>query len=306
MKNIINIMFLIFTALGCSNNDDTTTPHVSNRPTEEVEPPKNDELGYLPSPGTGKKWTLQPTLSSEFDYPEGKAAVAFQNDWQDKFFNGWTGPGMTRYTAAQSSISNGELVYKAKVVGNTIQTGCITSKNKGVYPLYMEVRVKISESVLASAVWMLSEDSAEEIDNLEAFGEKSNSYFSKRLHLSHHVFIRNPFQDYQPEGEATWYTDGKTQWADDYHNYGVLWTDPWTLSYYVDGKLVRTTPKAEIDPKNFTNGNGLTKPMHMIISAAAQSWRENVSGINFLTDPSVTDEARTTMRVDWIRVYKPE
>lgn len=171
--------------------------------------------------------------------------------------------------------------------------------------MYMEVRVKMSESVLSSAVWMLSDDSTEEIDNLEAFGAKSSSYFSKRLHLSHHVFIRNPFQDYQPEGSATWYTDNTTTWSDDYHNYGVLWENPWSLSYYVDGELVRTTPKAEIDPENYTNGAGLTKPMHMIISAAAQSWRES-QGIVFLTDPTVTNEANTIMKVDWIRVYKPE
>lgn len=302
IKQTISILVLGTILLACSSNDNPS----ENTVTVAVDPPKVEALSYLPNAGTGKKWTLQPTLSSEFNYPEGKASTEFKNDWQDQFFNGWTGPGMTRYTPGQSSITNGELVYKAKVVGSTIQTGCVTSKNKGVYPLYMEVRVKLSESVLSSAVWMLSPDSTEEIDNLEAFGEKSNSYFSKRLHLSHHVFIRSPFQDYQPEGDATWYTNGTTQWADDYHNYGVLWEDPWSLSYYIDGKLVRKTPKAEIDPKNYTSGNGLTKPMHMIISAAAQSWRESNSGINFLTDPSVTTESRTTMSVDWIRVYKPE
>ena len=139
---------------------------------------------------------------------------------------------------------------------------------------------------------MLSDDSTEEIDKLEAFGAKSNDYFSKRLHLSHHVFIREPFQDYQPTGQ-------------EYHNYGVLWEDPWSLSYYVDGVLVRTTPVEEIDPENYTNGNGLTKPMHMIISAAAQSWR-TTQGIDFLNDPSVTNEENTIMHVDWIQVYKPE
>lgn len=298
---ILTSIVLCTMAFACSSDSPSETP----KP-EVIEPPKEVPLSYLPSAGTGKTWKLQSNLSSEFNYPEGKASTEFQNDWQDKFFNGWTGPGKTRYTPEQSTIENGELVYKAKVVGSTIQTGCITTKAKGVYPLYMEVRVKISESVLASAVWMLSADSTEEIDNLEAFGEKANNYFLKRLHLRHHVFIRTPFQDYQPEGEATWYTDTKTFWADDFHNYGVLWEDPWTLSYYVDGKLVRKTPKAEIDPKNYTNGNGLTKPMHMIISAAAQSWRESNSGINFLTDPSVLSESRSTMRVDWIRVYKPE
>ncbi len=306
-RSIIIINFItIITFCNCSS-----TPAEDELINEEVVDLSDDstiesEVFFLPSPGENKTWTLQPNVSSEFNYNEGKASTDFSNNWQDKFFNGWTGPGITRYTPGQSSISGGELIFKANIVGNTIQTGCVTSKEKAVYPLYMEVRVKLSESVLSSAVWMLSEDSTEEIDNLEAFGDKSNTYFSRRLHLSHHVFIRSPFQDYQPTGDATWYADGKnTIWSDDYHNYGVLWEDPWSLSYYVDGKRVRKTPVAEIDPLNYTGGAGLTKPMHMIISAAAQSWREN-QGVTFLTDPSVTTESRTIMRVDWIRVYKPE
>ena len=306
-RSIIIINFItIITFCNCSS-----TPAEDELINEEVVDLSDDstiesEVFFLPSPGENKTWTLQPNVSSEFNYNEGKASTEFSNNWQDKFFNGWTGPGITRYTPGQSSISGGELIFKANIVGNTIQTGCVTSKEKAVYPLYMEVRVKLSESVLSSAVWMLSEDSTEEIDNLEAFGDKSNTYFSRRLHLSHHVFIRSPFQDYQPTGDATWYADDKnTIWSDDYHNYGVLWEDPWSLSYYVDGKRVRKTPVAEIDPLNYTGGAGLTKPMHMIISAAAQSWREN-QGVTFLTDPSVTTESRTIMRVDWIRVYKPE
>jgi beta-agarase len=144
------------------------------------------------------------------------------------------------------------------------------------------------------------------LSNICFFREKSSTYFSKRLHLSHHVFIRDPFQDYQPTSDATWYADGKnTAWSDTYHNYGLLWEDPWSLSYYVDGVLVRKTPVAEIDPKNYTNDLGLTKPMQLIISAAAQSWRES-QGVNFLTDASVINEEKTIMQVAWIRVYKPE
>ena len=278
---------------------------------EEVAVEENNatehEVSFLPSPKTeGTVWTIQPSVSSEFNYENGKSATEFSNNWNDSFFNGWTGPGITRYTPEQSSIDAGELVFKANIVDGKILTGCVTSKAKTSYPMYMEVRVKLSESVLSSAVWMLSDDSTEEIDNLEAFGAKSNDYFSKRLHLSHHVFIREPFQDYQPTGQETWYADGNgTIWSEEYHNYGVLWEDPWSLSYYVDGVLVRTTPVEEIDPENYTNGNGLTKPMHMIISAAAQSWR-TTQGIYFLNDPSVTNEENTIMHVDWIQVYKPE
>lgn len=275
-----------------------------------VDPPVTSEMAFLPNPGENKKWVLQPKFSNEFDYELGKAAPEFTENWQDRFFNGWTGARKTVYSAQQSSIEDGLLVYRATIdsdaQGPIVRTGCITTKDRIGYPLYMEARVKISESSLASAVWMLSADSTQEIDNLEAYGDKTNNYFSKRLHLSHHVFIRNPFQDYQPTGSETYYADGKgTFWADDYHNYGVLWLNPWSLSYYVDRELVRTTPQEEIDPLGYTNGTGLNKDMHIIISAAAQPWREN-QGINYLNDPSVLDSERSTMRVDWIRVYKPE
>ncbi|GEM_PF-4752837 len=275
----------------------------------------NGVNNFLPSAGDGKSWVLQPKFSNEFDYAEGKASTEFTNDWQDRFFNGWTGPKKsgtattsTVYTPENSSIEDGKLVYRATIDGNNVHTGCITTKNKVGYPLYMEARVKISESSLATAVWLLSEDSTQEIDNLEAYGDKTNDYFSRRLHLSHHVFIRNPFQDYQPTGPETWYADGKgTQWADEYHDYGVLWLDPWTLKYYVDGELVRETPTNEIDPLNYTNGTGLNKDMYLILSAAAQPWRETANQVDdYTTDPSVTNASRSTARFEYVRTYKPE
>ncbi|WP_072974299.1 LamG domain-containing protein [Flavobacterium saccharophilum] len=98
------------------------------------------------------------------------------------------------------------MVFKATIDGQKVLTGCITSKERVGYPLYTEAKVKISESSLATAVWMLSEDSTQEIDNLEAYGDKINTAYGQRLHLSHHVFIRNPFQYYQPTGwEETYY-----------------------------------------------------------------------------------------------------
>ena len=259
-------------------------------------------VDYLPNAGENMKWTYQALFSNEFDYAGAKTSTEFTNNWQDRFFNSWTGPGITRYSASQSSIEDGQLVFRAKVDGTVVRTGIVTTKSTVVYPMYMVVRAKISESALASAVWMLSDDSTEEIDNLEAFGEYARQWSSVRLHLSHHTFIRNPFADYQPTSDATWYVDGKgTQWARDYHEYGVLWTGPFSLSYYVDGVLVRTTPVNEIDPNNHLGGNGLTKPMHLIISAAAQAWR----GIDYVNDASVNDAERSTFRIDWIRVYKP-
>ncbi len=316
MKKILLLVFMLISIIACSSKKDTIEDTSEEKNKEETVTDESVEeegtttqsgIAFLSIVEEGKEWVLQPKFSNEFNFIGGKTSPEFSDNWQDRFFNGWNGSGRTVYSTGQSKIEDGMLVYNATIDGENIKTGIVTSKTTIAYPLYMEVRAKISESPLASAVWMLSEDSTQEIDNLEAYGLKTNDYFSRRLHLSHHTFIREPFQDYQPTGQETWYADGNgTQWADEFHNYGVLWLDPWTLAYYVDGKVVRETPREEIDPENYTGGTGLVKPMYLIISAAAQPWRETNGSVTYLTDPAVLDKERSTMRVDWIRLYKPE
>ena len=123
------------------------------------------------------------------------------------------------------------------------------------------------------------------------------------MHLSHHLFIRNPFQDYQPKDEGSWYLNG-TLWRNDFHRIGMYWRNPFHLEYYVDGKLVRTTSGPEmIDPKKLANGKGLTKEMDIIINMEDQAWRHD-QGIT-PTDEELANKENHTFKVDWIRVYKP-
>jgi agarase len=173
-----------------------------------------------------------------------------------------------------------------------------------MYPLFVEAKVKISGLVLASNVWMLSADSTQEIDVVEAYGSQrpSEAWTAHRLHLSHHVFTRNPFQDYQPTDKGSWYFDG-TNWRREFHRIGVHWRDPWHLEYFVDGKLVRSVSgRSIIDPKNYTAGTGLSKSMHVIINTEDQDWRSD-KGIT-PTDEELANVNDSIMWVDWIRVYK--
>lgn len=193
---------------------------------------------------------------------------------------------------------------------NKVSTGCISSNTQVHYPIYVEARAKLSNSVLASDVWMLSHDSTQEIDILEAYGADwsakagtDQTWFSHRLHLSHHVFIRDPFQDYQPMDEGTWLL-GDRPWREEFHRIGVHWKDPWNLDYYVDGKLVRSVSGEEIiDPKGFTEGTGLSKKMDIIINVEDQDWRseQNITP----NDEELANKEDHTYKVDWIRVYKP-
>ena len=159
-------------------------------------------------------------------------------------------------------------------------------------------------------VWLLSPADTQEIGILEAYGGgdsegsgSSQDWFAQRIHISHHGFIRNPFQDYQPTDAGSWYHDG-TIWNQDFHTYGVYWIDPWNLEYYIDGKLVRTVSGKEIiDPKGFTNSAGLSKEMDIIIDSEDQDWRSNQNLTP--TDNELANNENHTYRVDWIRIYKP-
>ncbi|WP_010182214.1 Ig-like domain-containing protein [Aquimarina agarilytica] len=208
--------------------------------------------------------------------------------------------------------------------------GCISSTKQIQFPVYIETRAKIPNAVTACAGWLLSPDDTQEIDFLEAWGGQyarnvffgSNISLADRLHFSHHVFIRPPnFEDYQPKDATTWYTGPvgtKTYWHEKFYRFGVYWKSPTYLEFYLDGKLVKVSNSLDnqpgldgIDPLNITspdrtaaNRTGLNKPMDIIINMEDQDWRAAQGSTP--TDEEIKNFPDDhTMKVDWIRVYKP-
>jgi len=158
-----------------------------------------DGLAVPADPGRGMEWKLQ-SVSDDFSYTAEplKKPKMFTDRWNCSYINPWQGPGGTEWNPGHSYVTNGHLGIAAsrKEGTETVYTGIVTSKESFKYPLFIEARAKISNQVLASNVWMLSKDSTEEIDVLEAYGSDrpDQGWYEKRLHLSHHVFIRSPFQ----------------------------------------------------------------------------------------------------------------
>ncbi|MFY0607689.1 MAG: T9SS type A sorting domain-containing protein [Cyclobacteriaceae bacterium] len=282
----------------------------------------------------GMKWELQESVSDDFNYtsPRAPKSEEFLQKWDDWYHNDWSGPGLTIWRRQNSLVEDGELKLTSNRAGtNQVNLGIIHSNETIVYPVYIEGRAKIMNSVLANALWLLSPDDTQEIDFMEGYGspysansQKDLTWFAQRMHMSHHVFIRQPFTDWQPKddtspGNPTWVTvkeSGKNiLWKDDYHTYGVYWKDPWHLYYYIDGKLVtKKEGKDEIDPVYHTNSvnpgdtnndtrTGLNKPMDIIIDAEDQDWRSN-QGVT-PTNQELADTEGHTLKVDWIRTYKP-
>lgn len=279
------------------------------------------------TPESGKVWQLQ-SSSDEFDYsaPSDNKGSEFNAKWSDYYHNTWTGPSPTYWQHDHVWVVDSKLKIKASrpdsapmmsvTCGERTEemqatySGCITSKQRVSYPAYVEAYAKLSASTMASDVWMLSADDTQEIDIIEAYGGARNTgdnnrqfYGDTYLHLSHHVFIRDPFQDYQPMDDGSWFTRNNTVWRNDYHRVGVYWRDPWHLEYYVDGEKVRTTSgKSMIDPYNYTDGTGLSKEMDIIINMEDQSWRA-IDGMS-PTESELRNEENCTFNVEWIRVYK--
>ncbi|WP_010180046.1 galactose-binding domain-containing protein [Aquimarina agarilytica] len=231
-----------------------------------------DNVPIPPDPGPGRTWVLQEAPSDDFNYtfngssnrvnfgPSGQPAKWYNqyHDQPNGRPNVFPGPGPTIWTRDHISVGGGTLnIIASRVPGeskidlNGVQTynfssrsGCMTNLNRVIYPVYVEARVQIMNSMLASDVWLLSPDDTEEIDIIEAYGgagdDGRNQFFAERIHLSHHVFIRQPFRDYQPRDiNSFWRRRAVNQWGGRTVNIGVYWVSPTRLEYYIDGQLQR-------------------------------------------------------------------
>ena len=257
-------------------------------------------------------WKLVENMSDDFNYTSPSAedmGATFYAKWRDGFLNAWTGPNNTFWSPASSIVRNGNLeITASRNSGTVVNFQAITTKAKIKYPCYVETRMKVMNSVMANAVWMLSDKSTEEIDIVEAYGSSysnskpgSTAWYAQRMHLSHHTFVRDPFQDYQPKDAGTWYNDGSL-WRTDFRRVGLYWRDPFHLEYYIDGVLVRTVSGAsKIDPDEHLDGNGLSEEETLIISGASQGWQVT-NGI-YPTDAELAVLEDNVFKVDWVRTY---
>ncbi|WP_189359247.1 T9SS type A sorting domain-containing protein [Algibacter mikhailovii] len=264
------------------------------------------------------KWELVDELSDSFNYetPSGSnKGTTFNERWEDGFINPWPGFGNTTWSPNNSKVTGGNLELKATSLNGALNTNnfaAIHARSEIIYPVFIETRMKIMNSVMANAVWLLSSNSKEEIDIVEAYGSSyseskgaSRDWFARRMHLSHHTFSSSG-EDYQPTDSGSWYVlpvaDGQ-YWRNSFHRVGMYWRDPFHLEYYIDGVLVRTVSgPSVIDPNEHLGGNGLSRPETIIFSGAAQQWQ--VNGGVWPTVNELAVEANNIFQIDWIRTYK--
>ncbi|WP_430934189.1 T9SS type A sorting domain-containing protein [Saccharicrinis sp. 156] len=209
--------------------------------------------------GEGNRWQVQDEVSDDFNYTFEAASslTTINNKWTNFYHNSWDGPGTTYWQYDHVSVDGSDLVVRASRNPSTAKMGvpginaaCITSTNRVKYPVFVEASISVADIVLASDVWLLSADDTQEIDIIECYGgaDEGNGFFAKFIHMSHHSFIRNPFTDYQPtDNNSWWQKDGVTSWGEycwnsgtrKYVRVGVNWISPFHFEYYVDGELQR-------------------------------------------------------------------
>lgn len=253
-----------------------------------------------------------------------------------------------------------------------IQCGIVTAKTQVKYPIYMESRIKISNIENSSNFWLLNACDNEEIDILECYGGSKkrdaagnviggdNKFYSAQMSTNFHIWHRKGGQTeptlsglencgggiltdftyqtfFTPDPTSANYNTAPN-WRDAYHTFGMLWTSPTDITYYLDG-----VPRN--NGSHFVNGRieyGLTgsfedaKLQCPVPSGAGCQTSEllaDVQGMSSGGSPfpnrrmddstfiiidteshlnkplediaNLNDDTKNVIQVDWVRVYKP-
>lgn len=379
MKTVVYTLVILIFFVSCVSN----MVEPGSLPTGTGSSSSGYDLNDLPVPadaGTGLEWELQEELSDDFKYtftPTMSLTDFGNGKWYNFYHNSWDGPGTTYWQYEKVCVDGESLLIttsrsssSSKMSQPGIDSGCVTSNNQVLYPVFIEACISVADIALASDIWLLSSDDTQEIDIIECYGGayNDNDYFAELIHLSHHSFIRSPFTDYQPKDMHSWWKRsgvdswGSYCWNDGSRTFvrvGLNWISPFHFEYYIDGELVRvlyhnafatkvngnwyytypTMSSGEldfnngyqdvetyaiengvfsfdtlqaassvsqvsvIDPYGYQNEEGFTKPMDIIINMESQNW--HVSAGRTPDDAQLADPSHNTMKVDWIRVYKP-
>ncbi|WP_271765149.1 carbohydrate-binding protein [Aquimarina algiphila] len=108
---------------------------------------------------------------------------------------------------------------------------------------------------------------------------------------------------------GTWFytyptmTNGALDTGSDGFQLAVQYATGSSYSFQTLQAASNTSSVSVIDPFNYQGGNGFTKEMDIIINVESQDW--HVLAGRTPTDAQLNDPARNTMKVDWLRVYKP-
>ncbi len=256
-----------------------------------------------------------------------------------------------------------------------IQCGVVTGKNQVKYPIYMEARIKVSNLENSSNFWMLNACDNEEIDILECYGgaklrndqgeviggdEKFwSAQMSTNFHIWHRLGNQNEptdnglencgggiltdftYQTFFTTDPASNNFNSTPNWRDEFHTFGLLWTSPTNLQYFIDGvardngrhyvtgrQTSGLTGSLASSPLQCPNPNATSeecKTSEILANVQGQSSGGSPFPNRQMDDETfiiidteshfnrpledivnLNDDGKNVLLVDWIRVYTPD
>jgi beta-glucanase (GH16 family) len=231
-------------------------------------------------PSNKEGWVLNTLVSDEFE-----GGKVDQNKWyvqgSNKKFYLWKGRAPSQFAPHNVSVDDGKLKIKTQwqpdypFIGpvpkkqlqegfkyENITTGAVIAHNNFLYG-YMEVKVKIPKAAMTGAFWATGYQS--EIDVFEHVGKvkKGNVKAEKTYTTSIH-----DWRPGHPPQNKVWKTSHPIDFdmTEDFHVFGVDWSDE-HLKVYIDGKLIKSTTKAEIG-----DGWVLNNPLELWFDSEVFPW----------------------------------
>ncbi|NHF60077.1 glycoside hydrolase family 16 protein [Flavobacteriaceae bacterium TP-CH-4] len=213
--------------------------------------------------------------------------------------HGWGNNELQNYVVDDNvEVSNGtlKLIAKKEKSGTADYTSTRLNSKKTFRYGRMEIRAKIPEhkgNGIWPALWMLGSDiktvgwpACGEIDIMEYV-----SFDPNKMHFSIHSTANNHVKGTQiTSGPLTLDTI-----EEEFHNYGVLWTDKY-LKFYIDD--MDNVKLSFLRPATYNEDNWpFSKPFYFLMNIAVGGNWGGLEGVDDAIFPA-------TMEVDYVRVYQ--
>ncbi|MBM3420430.1 MAG: glycosyl hydrolase family protein [Bacteroidetes bacterium] len=243
-------------------------------------------------PGFLKTFTL--VWNDEFD-----GSGIDMNNWTfETGASGWGNNELQNYTSSgNAEIADGKLIITARKVNDLKAVGSYTSarmvtRNKRTFTYgRMEIRAKLpSGTGIWPAIWMLGNNIGSvgwpkcgEIDIMEYVG-----YMPNTVHATTHT-------ESASGGNATGTSIPLATCEEEFHNYGIVWTERYIQFYIDDPSNITFTYQPPVKTESNWPFN---KPQFFILNIAVGGNWGGLQGI----DNSIFPQS---MEIDYIRVYQP-
>ncbi|TWT83638.1 Beta-porphyranase B precursor [Planctomycetes bacterium CA13] len=258
------------------------------------------------APPNSSAWQLVESMSDEFTDAELDTAKWHIQGTDGIYESNFQGRADAfAFSTDNARVEDGRLKIQSKWDSSAgiHTTAAVISKNTLHYG-YMETRAKVADAAVSSSFWMTGnggDRTASELDVYELFGAPHSNPNISNIEQRYWSSIHDWSADLPTEhrGKSTW-TDTDTYLdfdpADDFHVYGVEWTEEY-LKFHVDDQLLRVVTRAEVESAGLNSGAwAIDDPLRIWVDSEVFPW---------IDTPPESASFEAVYEVDYIRVWQP-